>query len=35
MSVVSLKNPFELQCIVLVDKKFKIMSVVSLKNPIS
>ena len=32
MSVVTLKNPSDLQCIVLVDKNVKIMSVVSLKN---
>ena len=32
VSVVSLKNPSELQCIVLVNKCVKIMSVVSLKN---
>ena len=33
VSVVSLKNPSELWCIVLVTKFVKIMSVVSLKNP--
>ena len=33
VSVVSLKNPCELQCIWLVNKYVKIMSVVSLKNP--
>ena len=32
MSVLSLKNPSELQCIGLVNKYVKIMSVVSLKN---
>ena len=32
VSVVSLKNPSELQCIVLVNKCVKIMSVVSLEN---
>ena len=32
VSVVSLKNPSELQCIMLVHKCVKIMSVVSLKN---
>ena len=33
VSVLSLKNPSELQCIGLVNKYVKIMSVVSLKNP--
>ena len=32
LSVVSLKNPSELQCIVLVNKYVKIMSVVRLKK---
>ena len=32
VSVVSLKNPSELQCIVLVNKCVKIMSAVSLEN---
>ena len=32
VSVVSLKNPSELQCIIFVHKWVKIMSVVSLKN---